>query len=125
MPSLLSLCGRCRHHTKGVYNEVTGRIWYTVTEIFSMLVILNTQAELVHRECYFLLREVNLDYLRQFNKNANISYFIPYKGEKWKEEENTAITTKPVRVPAGHTRTSLWEGEIQSYFDGKNSNFHH
>lgn len=82
MPSLLSLCGRCRHHTKGVYNEVTGRIWYTVTDIFSMLVILNTQAELVHRECYFLLREVNLDYLRQSNKNANISYFIPYKGKK-------------------------------------------
>lgn len=53
-----------------------------VTEIFSMLAIVNTQAELVNRECHFLLREVNLDYLRQFNKNANISYFIPYKGEK-------------------------------------------
>lgn len=74
-----SLCGSCRHHTKGVLNEVTGGIWYMVTEIFSMLAIVYTQAELVNRECHFLLKEVNLDYLRQSNKNANISYFIPYK----------------------------------------------
>lgn len=81
-----SLCGSCRHHTKGVLNEVTSGIWYMATEIFSMLVILNTLAELVNRECHVLLREVSLDYLRQSNKNANISYFIPCKGgKKWKQ----------------------------------------
>lgn len=96
-----------------------------VTEIFSMLAIVNTQAELVNRECHFLLKEVNLDYLRQSNKNANISYFIPYKGEKngSKEEENSNYHKTSQRPPLATQGRASGKKKFNPTLVGKPASF--